>query len=306
MGSSDFMRRSKKRKKGYLLGYSDFAEYSKESNVEVSLDLDIYIKGIGLKSLHQGFWQKGQPVNLDELPKAQRSYTVKLIDMFPKEVENVLDVGAGVGDNAIHMVEKGMKVTCISPAPSQEQYFIENILPEYENISFIRSRFEDLKIDEEFDVVLMSESNNYFPIENGLDQAIRYLKKDGYLVIGSHFRKDNREDFKEMHMYESYLEKAKERGLVLIEDIDVTNQVVQTMELYHGIYKYIPPITKVLIDFYKTSFAKKYRFISKIVSAFFNKELDMAKEMLFEVGPRRTDPELFIEYLSYRFISFKK
>ncbi|GAG32064.1 unnamed protein product, partial [marine sediment metagenome] len=186
------MKRSKQRKKGYLLGYSDFAEYSKDSNVDVSLDLDIYVKGIGLKSLHQGLWQKGQPVTLDEVSKAQKSYTEKLIDMFPKEVERVLDVGAGVGDNAIYMAEKGMKVTCISPSLSQEQYFIENILPEYETISFIRSRIEDLEIDEKFDVVLMSESSNYFPIENGLDQTIRYLKEGGYLVMGSHFRKDNR------------------------------------------------------------------------------------------------------------------
>ena len=300
------MKKSKLRKKGWLLGYSDFTEYSKNRRDEDSLDLEIYVKGFGLKSLHQGLWQKGQPVTLDELSKAQKNYTIKLIDMFPEEVETVLDVGAGVGDNAIYMADKGMKVTCISPSPSQENYFAENILPEYENVTFIRSRFEDLEINEKFDVVLMSESSNYFPMENGLDQIIRYLKRGGYLVMGSHFRKDSRRAFKEMHVHESYLESAKKRGLILVEDIDVTSQVIQTMELYHNIYKYIPPFTEVLIDFYKKSFRKKYRIISKLVSMFFNKELDMVKEMLFEVGPRRTDPKLFLEYLTYRFIAFKK
>ncbi|MHA1514577.1 MAG: class I SAM-dependent methyltransferase, partial [Candidatus Heimdallarchaeaceae archaeon] len=185
------MKRSKYRKKGWLLGYSEFTEYSKHSRDEDSLDLEIYVKGLGLKSLHQGLWQKGQPVTLDELLKAQKNYTIKLIDMFPENVETVLDVGAGVGDNAIYMAEKGMKVSCISPSPSQEEYFSENILPENENVSFIRSKFEDLEINEKFDVVIMSESSNYFPIDNGLDQTIRYLKSGGYLVMGSHFRKDN-------------------------------------------------------------------------------------------------------------------
>ncbi len=300
------MRRSKQKDKGWLLGQSDFTEYTKETKLEDSIDLEIYVKGIGLKSLHQGIWEKGQPVNLDEVSKAQKNYTVKLIDMFPKEVKTVLDVGAGVGDNAKYMAKKGMKVTCISPSPSQEQYFTENILPEYESINFIKTRFEDLEIEDKFDVVLMSESSNYFPVEYGLDQTIKYLKDGGYLVLGSHFRKDQREDFKEMHIYDSYLDSAKERGLVLEENIDVTNQIIQTMELLHSIYKYIPPITGVLIDFYKNSFARKHKIVSKVVSAFFKKELEMAKEILFEVGPRRTDPELYLEHLTYRFLAFRK
>jgi MPBQ/MSBQ methyltransferase len=300
------MRRSKKRKKGWVLGQSDFTEYTEDSMVEDSLDLEIYVRGIGLKSLHQGFWEKGQPVTLDEVSKAQMNYTIKLIDMFPKEVETVLDVGAGIGDNAIYMAEKGMKVTCISPSPSQEQYFKENILPDYESISFIRTRFEDFEIDEKFDVVLMSESSNYFPVEYGLDQTIRYLKDGGYLVVGSHFRKDDRKDFKEMHIHEHFLKSAKERNLIVKEDTDITNQIIQTMELLHNVYKYIPPITEVLIDYYKNSFARKHKIVSKIITKFFNKELDMAKEILYEVGPRRTNPEIYTKHLTYRFMTFKK
>ncbi len=300
------MKRSKYRKEGIVLGYNEFTEYSKDEKVGDSIDLEIYVKVLGLNSLHLGLWQKGQPVTMDEVPKAQENYTIKLINMFPEEVKTVLDVGAGVGDNAIYLAKKGMKVTCISPSPSQENYFAENVLAEYDNITFIRSRFEDLEINEKFDVVLMSESSNYFPMEYGLDQTIRYLKIGGYLVMGAHFRKDNRTDFKEMHVHETYLENAKKRGLILIEDIDVTDQVIQTVELMHNIFKYIPPITDVLIDFYKKSFRKKYKFISKLVSMFFKQEIELVKELLLNVGPRRTDPKPFLEYLTYRFIAFKK
>ncbi len=280
-----------------------YSTYRQEGD---SLELEFFIKGLGLRSLHFGLWQKGQPVTFDEVSKAQKNFTIKLIDMFPEEVESVLDVGAGIGDNAIYMAQKGMKVTCISPSPSQEKHFAENILPEYEDVTFIRSKYEDLEINEKFDVVLMSESPTYFPMENGLDQTVRYLKRGGYLVLGDSFRKDSRRTFKELHIHESYVENAKKRGLILMEDIDVTDQVVPTIELMHNVSKYLPPITEVLVDFYKKTFRKKYWIISKLVSTFFKQELDMAKDILFDVGLRRTDPKLFSEYITYRFIAFKK
>ncbi|MHA1203314.1 MAG: class I SAM-dependent methyltransferase, partial [Candidatus Heimdallarchaeaceae archaeon] len=284
------MKRSKNRTKGLVLGYSDFTEYSKDAKVEDSLDLEIFVKVLGLNSLHLGIWKQGQPVTMDELPKAQKNYTVKLVGMFPEEAKSVLDVGAGVGDNAIYMSEEGMEVICISPSPSQEAYFSENILPEYENVAFIRSRFEDLEIDKKFDVVLMSESSNYFPMEYGLDQTIRYLKDGGYLVMGAHFRKDSREDFKEMHIHKTYVENAKKRGLTLIEDIDVTEQVIPTVEIMHNVFKYAPSLVDVLVDFYEKSFRKKYKIISKLASKFFKKEIEILEELLLNVGPRRTDP----------------
>ncbi len=281
-------------------------KYSKYKHEGDGLELELFTKGLGLSSLHFGLWKTGQPVTLDEVPKAQKNFTIKLIDMFPEDVESVLDVGAGVGDNAIYMAKKGMRVTSISPSPSQEKHFAENILPEYENVSFIRSKYEDLEINEKFDVVLMSESCTYFPMKKGLDQTIRYLKNGGYLVLGDTFRKDKRKTFEYLHVFEIYLENAKKRGLILMEDIDITDQVFQTIELLHNVCKYFPPITETLIDFYKTSFKKKYWIISRLVSTFFNKELEIAKDILFDAGLRRTDPKLFLEYITYRFVAFKK
>jgi ubiquinone/menaquinone biosynthesis C-methylase UbiE len=280
-------------------------KYSKYRHEGDSLELELFVNGLGLKSLHLGLWPKGQPLSFDNVSEAQENFTNKLVSMFPDDVETVLDVGAGIGDIAIYIAKKGMKVTCISPSPSQERYFVKNILPEYEDISFIRSKFEDLDINRKFDLVLMSESCTYFPMEEGLDQTIRYLKKGGHLVIGDTFRKDNRTTFKDLHYHESYIEKAKKRGLLLLEDVDVTNQVIQTVELIHNVFKHIPSMTEVIIDFYKKTFKKKYWIISKLVSTFFPQELDIAKDVLFDVGLRRSDPELFLEYITYRFLVFK-
>ncbi len=281
-------------------------KYSKYRHEGDSLELNLFVKGIGLKSLHLGLWPKGQPLAFDDVSEAQKKFTIKLISMFPKDVETVLDVGAGIGDNAIYMAEKGMKITCISPSPSQEKHFVENILPEYENVNFIRNKYENLDINEKFDVVLMSESCTYFPMKKGLEQTNRYLKKGGYLVVGDTFRKDNRTTFKNLHRLESYIETAEKNGLIQMENIDVTDQVIQTIELIYNVLKYIPPITEVILDFYKRMFRRKYWIISKLVSTFFPQELNIAKDILFDAGLRRADPELFLEYITYRFLAFKK
>jgi SAM-dependent methyltransferase len=271
-----------------------------------SLELEIVTQGFGLDSLHYGLWKEGQPLTVDELSIAQKNYTDKLIGMFPKETQTVLDIGAGMGDNAIYMAKKGFKVTSVSPSPSQEDFFADNILPKHNNISFIRSKYQDLEIKDSFDVVLMSESANYFPMDKGLDQTIRYLNSGGHLIMGSMFRKDHRPAFAEQHVYQSFLKNAKRRGLELIEDLDVTNRVVQTLELAHSIYKFIPPISKVLLDFYQRSFKRNSWLLSKIITAFFKKEIEMAKELFLDVGYRRTDPGQFLEHVTYRLLSFEK
>ena len=91
-----------------------------------------------------------------------------------------------------------------------------------------------------------------------------------------------------------------------MENIDVTDQVLPTMELVHNVSKHLPPITEVLIDFYKKTYKKKYWIVSKLASTFFKQELEIAKDFLFDIGLRRTDPKLFSEYITYRFIAFKK
>ena len=147
-------------------------KYSEFTTDGDTLELEIFVKGLGLRSLHYGLWQKGLPVTIDGVSTAQKYYTKKLIGMFPKNAETVLDVGAGIGDNAVYMAEKGMNVNCVSPSPSQQRFFEENIIPEFPGVEFVRSRYKDLVIEGAYDVVLMSKSSNYFPMEIGASQNL--------------------------------------------------------------------------------------------------------------------------------------
>lgn len=266
-----------------------------------SLELEFSTRVLHLKSLHYGLWEENQKLDVENLGIAQKRYTQKILDFIPKDVKKVLDVGAGIGDNAIALAKERYEVTSISPEIGQKEHF-EKIIKENKGINFVHSKFEELSIDEKFDLILMSESSNYFPMEIGLKQVKRYLRKGGYLLIAGMFRKNDEDVYEEVHKYEEYVSKAKENGLSVIKDDDVTQQVIPTLELADKYYSYyVNPAIDVLSEFYQY----KYSFKTKILKLLFSKEIKVLKDTLFELLPRRFDVERFREHVSYRFILFK-
>jgi MPBQ/MSBQ methyltransferase len=67
------------------------------------------------KYLHAGYWMDGDELKLENLQKAQERYTEKLIELIPANVQMILDVGCGVGGNAIKLREKGFQVEGLAP-----------------------------------------------------------------------------------------------------------------------------------------------------------------------------------------------
>ncbi len=266
-----------------------------------SLELEFSTRVLHLKSLHYGLWEENQKLDIENLGIAQKRYTQKILDMIPKDVKRVLDVGAGIGDNAIALAKEGYEVTSISPEIGQKEHF-EKIIKENKGIKFVHSKFEDLSIDEKFDLILMSESSNYFQMEIGLKQVKRYLRKGGYLLIAGMFRKNDEDVYEEVHRYEEYVSKAKENNISVIKDDDITEQVIPTLELGHNYYTYyVNPAIDVLSEFYQY----KYSFKTKILKLLFSKEIKVLKDTLLELLPRRFDVERFREHVSYRFVLFK-
>ncbi|MDQ3415481.1 MAG: methyltransferase domain-containing protein, partial [Verrucomicrobiota bacterium] len=158
--------------------------------VGVNLELFFVTEVLQLNSLHYGYWAEPSTaaqhiLDLRDIQQAQEQYTRELLQVIPADVQSVLDVGCGIGDNARAMLSRGLKVTALSPDENHKRYF-EDIRTQ--NLTFHSSRFEDFETDEIFDLVLMSESQNYFDAEIGLKQARRYLRAGGYLLIAGMFR----------------------------------------------------------------------------------------------------------------------
>jgi ubiquinone/menaquinone biosynthesis C-methylase UbiE len=88
-------------------------------------------------------------------------------------VKTILDVGCGIGDIALTLAKKGYIVTAISPDKNHKKYFDRY---KDKNISFYDIKFEDIRFDKTFDLILMSESQGNFSPIITFKQCKRYLR----------------------------------------------------------------------------------------------------------------------------------
>lgn len=261
----------------------------------IDVELNLYTEVFKLESLHWGYWKDIKELSLNNLRKAQDAYTTKLLDLVPKGVKSVLDVGAGIGDNAIKFAQQGYLVKALTPEPSQIQIFKE-LSKKYKNISYIQSKYEDLDINERFDLILMSESSNYFPLNKGMKQTARYLKKGGYLLLAGLFRKKHTTVFSIWNVISDFEKQAKKEGLNLLKKEDISDPAAPSMQLGYDFYKkYGEPAVNILTDYYKKAFKWK----AAIISLFFRKELKIMKYILNKDLPNRLDVTKFKKYGRY-------
>ena len=141
------------------------------TKTDLNFELYFVTEVLHLRSLHYGYWDGGRArtgVDLEEMAEAQARFTERLVDFVPPDVKTVLDVGAGIGDNAHALARLGHRVKAISPDGNHQSYFDEIGDP---NVSFERSTFEAFESEDRFDLVLFSESHRYFDRRFGLERA---------------------------------------------------------------------------------------------------------------------------------------
>ncbi len=264
----------------------------------VNLELFFVTEVLRLNSLHYGYWAEPsaaghQILDLRDIQQAQESYTRELLQAIPADVQSVLDVGCGIGDNARAILARGLKVTALSPDKNHKRYLEEIRSP---NLSFHSSRYEDFESDEIFDLVLMSESQNYFDAAIGLKQARRYLRAEGYLLIAGMFRKDCSTDFNAIpNIKRDYLEEAGKAGFVTLETRDITSHVLPTIQIVNN--------ARLLHLEPSFDLAKRYLHASmplklKLLKLLFRKQIKELSE-LASYYARRTNPVLFAAQVEY-------
>ena len=87
--------------------------------------LKLYSKTIESKFLHYGFWNYPEKINLEdfslnEIKNAQKRYIQNLTSYIPNEVKLILDVGCGIGGNALFLINQGYNVETLSPDDYQK------------------------------------------------------------------------------------------------------------------------------------------------------------------------------------------
>jgi MPBQ/MSBQ methyltransferase len=256
---------------------------------------------LGLRSLHYGYWDdpENTTLDLDEVRKAQIRYTDYLVSSMPSGLHTVLDVGCGVGCNSRALAAKGYKVTALSPDAHHKKYFDD--VPA-DQVSFYTSKYEEFSSKRLFDLVLMSESQNYFDTGIGLEQTLRFLVPGGFLLICGMFRKRNSDDFSQIRNIEGeYLFKAQQYGFELMDRTDITRNVLPTLKLVSTAKNnYLDPALLVARHYGAVASWKM-----KTAALLFRKELRHLRE-IERYYHGFADPEFFAKHISYLRLLFRK
>ena len=271
------------------------------------LDLELFFctEILKLNSLHYGYWAESEKLTegdnkltLECLRDGQQKYTDMLIKAIPKNVKSILDVGCGIGDVSRALSKLEYDVTAISPDSNHAKYF-ENDLSQ---LTFLQTKFEDLDIDNKFDLILMSESQNYFPTEIGFRQCTTLLSPEGYLLVSGMFKKDSSSKIAEVpNTIEEYAEAAERHNLLLIKNVDITQNILPTIDfIYESMQNYVEPSAKMLSQFISSIAPLKSWFIK----FFFRKQINTTLQ-LYNYYRKRTDPLFFQKNIVYARLLFQ-
>ena len=271
------------------------------------LDLELFFctEILKLNSLHYGYWEESEKLTegdnkltLECLRDGQQKYTDMLIEAIPKNVKSILDVGCGIGDVSRVLSKLEYDVTAISPDGNHAKYFESHL----SKLTFFQTKFEDLDIDNKFDLILMSESQNYFPTEIGFHQCTSFLLPKGYLLVAGMFRKDSNSKIAEVpNTIEDYIKTAEKHGLLLIENVDITGNILPTIDfIYESMQNYVEPGAKMLSQFISSIAPLKSWFIKIIFRKQINKTLQ-----IYNYYRKRTNPLFFEKNIVYARLLFQ-
>jgi MPBQ/MSBQ methyltransferase len=269
---------------------------SPPSRTALDLELLFAVEVLQMESLHYGYWEQPQAViasalDLPRIRRAQSDYTATLLELLPANVQSVLDVGCGIGDVARAMSARGCSVTALSPDRNHGKFFT----PHDARIQFLNRRIEDLALAQRFDAVLMSESNAYFPIDVGLARSRQQLRPGGYLLISGLFKRGSSVTFSGFPIEGAYLEAAQRHGFRLLQRIDITEQVLPTLQFaHHAFTSWLLPVKATAAAYLEEALGWRL----KLLRWLFRKELGRLARVE-QYYAERLDPELFRQHKCY-------
>ncbi len=214
----------------------------------VDFELRFCLEVLKLESFHLGYSESEQDI-IDSLPalrSAQAMYTQSIVDWIPGDTKHILDVGCGIGDVDLALEKAGFIVHGLSPEKQHKPYF-RNIHPESK---FIHSGIETFIPTMQYDVLLMSESNNYFTLNDGMSAIERCVKPGGHALISGFFRTSDDTLINSNMVYRSDFEnECTRRGFRIIRTENMSHRIIPTLRFTESLFRnYMLPTLRIVQD----------------------------------------------------------
>ena len=261
---------------------------------EIGLDIGLIMakQMFNTEYLHYGFWPDDLEVQTTNVAEAQEKYAEFLASNIPDGVKTILDVGCGAGKFAQKLLDLGYDVDCVCPSP----YLSKHARQMTGNRGdFFECGYEDVETNKTYDMVLFSESFQYIPLEKLLPQTLRFLKKDGYMLICDFFRRDvegtspigGGHDLKKFHRM------MKEVPFKIVKEQDITKETAPSMDIVNNF------LTDALHPIYDLIFYvldNNYPKVAKFLRWKFKKKIDKIE---FKYFKKLSNAESFAKFKVY-------
>jgi len=270
---------------------------SQEIGLSIGLILGNYL--LNSEQLHYGYWTEDLPVTLNNFSKAQENYMHFIIDNFPKGINTVLDVGCGAGVLAEKLTQLGYQVDCITPSKLLYTQTIERLGNGHR---VFNGNFEDFESENQYDMVLFSESFQYIVLHEAISKAFNLLNKGGNILICDFFKRDTsgKSPLGGGHKLSKFYDTISQHAFMPVTDIDITHKTAPTMTL---VSEFLDQVGKPVWQLANDYMEKRRPLISKFLAWKYRKKIDKINRKYFS-GLRNA--ESFEKHKSYRFMLYQK